>query len=134
VWVTQDLDWLYQRSEWQGLASLVMVVRRWEDKGGSQTEKRYYISSLRESPERLATLIRRHWSIENELHWHLDVTLGEDASQVGPEANENLRVARLTALEMLRAEKTFKMGLKAKMRKCHRSDDYLYRVLFAGNF
>lgn len=137
VWVTQDVSWLCQESEWEGLASLVMVVRRWEEKGIRCAEKRYYISSLRESPEhlsRLTRLIRRHWSIESELYWHLGVTLREDASQIGPEANENLRVTRMTALELLREEKTFKMGLKAKMRKCHRSDDYLSRVLIGGNF
>jgi predicted transposase YbfD/YdcC len=134
VWVTHDVDWIPQRHEWEGLASLIMIMRRWEEGGVSYAERRYYISSLRDSPQYLSRLIRRHWSVENELHWQLDVSFREDDSQIGPEANENLRVARMTSLELLRAEKTFKMGIKAKIRKCVRSDDYLLRVLGVETF
>lgn len=134
VWVSQDLEWLPKREEWRNLKSIVMVHRRWEGKDGVHEEKRYYISSLRYSAERLAHIVRRHWSIENELHWHLDVTFQEDASQISATANENLRVARMAALELLRAEKGFKRGLKAKMRRCLRSESYLDQVLMAGNF
>lgn len=134
VWVCYDLDWLPQRQEWENLQSIVMVYRRWEENGEARQEKRYYISSLHDSTEKLAHIVRRHWSVENELHWHLDVTFQEDASQIGATANENLRVARMTALELLRAETGFKRGLKAKMRRCLRSDCYLGQVLMAGNF
>lgn len=72
--------------------------------------------------------------MENEFHWHLDVAFGEDDSQIGEDANENLRVARAIALQLLKTETTFKKGIKAKMRKCHRSEDYLQQVLLAGNF
>ena len=134
VWVCEELDWLPQRDNWANLSSIVMVRRRWQDGKGAHAETRYYISSLRTTADRFSQLIRRHWSIENEFHWHLDVTFREDDSCIGGRANENLRVARMTALEMLRAETTNRRGLKAKARRCHRSDSYLEKVLMSGNF
>lgn len=133
VWVTTQLDWLPQKDSWDGLQSLIMVSRTWTEKAKEHRECRYYISSLKADADQLAVIIRRHWSIENDLHWHLDVTFREDDSQIGA-ANHNLRHARTMALHLLRSNTTFKKGLKAKMRKCHRSDDYLNEVLLAGNF
>ncbi len=133
VWVTHELDWLPQVDDWPNLNSLIMVERRWQDGGQARRERRYYISSLRESAEKVGHLIRRHWSIENEFHWHLDVTLREDESDVGGAANKNLRVARTLALNLLRSDQSFKRGLRAKMRRCHRSESYLSQVLLAGN-
>jgi len=134
VWVSEDISWLPKAKDWDGLNSIIMVKRKWEAGGVEQSETRYYISSLKETPERISHIVRRHWSIENELHWHLDVTFQEDRSQIGSTANENLRVARMTALKLLSEEKTFKRGLKSKMRRCLRSDDYLEKVLVSGNF
>lgn len=134
VWVSHEIDWLPQLKEWTDLKSIVMVLRRWEKQGIVHEEKRYYIASFKASAERTSQLVRRHWSIENELHWHLDVTFKEDDSQIDPESNENLRVARMIALDMLVNETTFKRGLKAKMRSCHRSEDYLIQVLSLEKF
>jgi len=134
VWVSEDVEWLPQIQDWQGIASLILVNRRWTENELEHCEKRYYISSLRNSPERMAHIIRRHWSIENELHWQLDVTFREDDSHIGSDANENLRVARMTALQLLREEQTFKRGIKSKMRRCLRSEEYLEQVLVSGNF
>lgn len=133
VWVTDQLDWLPQKADWEGLGCLIMVSRRWIEKGKEHRESRYYISSLRANAAQLGAIIRRHWSIENELHWHLDLTFREDDSQIGM-ANYNLRHARTMALHFLRSNTSCKRGLKAKMRKCHRSDNYLNEVLIAGNF
>ena len=64
----------------------------------------------------------------------MDVTFREDQSQIGVTANENLRVARMTALKLLKEENTYKRGLKAKMRRCLHFDQYLEKVLVSGNF
>lgn len=134
IWVTENVDWLPQKDEWAGLSSVIMVYRRWTEKDKSHEEKRYYICSCVTEAERLAHLIKRHWSIENEFHWHLDVSFGEDDSGIGAIANENLRIARMTALKLLKSEKSFSKGVKAKARRCVRSDDYLEKVLLIGNF
>lgn len=134
VWSTDELEWLESRADWAGLKGLVMVNRIWKESGEEKFERRYYVTSLRETSERLGHLVRRHWSIENEYHWHLDVTFREDDSRIGGQANKNLRVARNISLSLLRAETTNKRGLKAKMRRCLRSDDYLNQVLLSGKF
>ncbi|MDN3505152.1 MAG: ISAs1 family transposase [Rhabdochlamydiaceae bacterium] len=134
IWSTSDLEWLPQLSKWVGLKSAVCVYRRWVEGKKTKEEKRYYITSLEANAEELRRRIRRHWSVENEFHWHLDVAFGEDDSRIGEDANENLRVARAIALQLLKAETTFKKGIKAKMRKCHRSESYLHQVLLVGNF
>jgi len=131
--MTNDLDWLPQREKWEGLQSIIFVSRKWVEKGQERTEHRYYISSLKSDPSQFSHFIRRHWSIENELHWHLDVTFKEDDSRIGL-ANHNLRHARTMALNLLRSNTTYNRGLKAKMRRCHRSETYLDEVLLAGNF
>lgn len=73
-------------------------------------------------------------STHHEFHWHLDVTMKEDESDIGATANKNLRVARTIALNLLREDHSYKRGLRAKMRRCHRSEAYLDQVLSAGNF
>lgn len=133
VWASRELDWLPQILSWKGLQSIVMVQRQWKIDGIEKQEKRYYISSLSTGPQIFSKVARRHWSIENELHWHLDVTFREDDSQINGTANENLRVARMIALELLRNELSCKRGLKAKMRRCLRSDEYLKKVLMIEN-
>jgi predicted transposase YbfD/YdcC len=134
VWTTSNLEWLPQLEKWSGLRSIVCVYRRWTEGKRKKEEKRYYITSLEPRAEELQQRIRCHWSVENEFHWHLDVAFSEDRSQISAEANENLRIARATALQLLKAETSFKMGIKAKMRKCLRSEQYLHQVLLAGNF
>ena len=68
-----------------------------------QEETRYYLSSLAEDAHIFNRLIRNHWSIENQLHWHLDVSFREDQSRVrkdhGP---ENMALLRKTALQILK--------------------------------
>lgn len=134
VWITSDLDWLEKRTEWKGLSSLVCVEREWTNGSESKKEKRFYISSLIESPEKFSELIRRHWAIENEYHWHLDVTFKEDDSEISARSNRILRVARTIALQLLKAEPNKKMSIVQKKRRCHRSQTFLRHVLTIGNF
>jgi predicted transposase YbfD/YdcC len=134
VWVLSDLEWLPQLGKWEKLKSIVCVYRRWTEGKQRKEEKRYYITSLNAGAEELRRRVRRHWSVENEFHWHLDVAFNEDKSRIGAEANENLRVARAIALQLLQAESSFKKSIKAKMRKCLRSENYLHKVLLAGRF
>lgn len=136
VFVSTEIDWLPEKlkNEWVDLRSIAMIVRTWKKDGKEHVQKRYYISSLENSLEKIGECTQGHWSIENELHWQLDVTFREDDSQISSTANENLRVAREIGLQMLKKETTYAKGLRAKMRRCLRSEEYFERVLLAGNF
>ena len=135
-WSTSDpayLNLIRDRQNWVGLHSIVMVVST-RLVAGKQTRKvRYYISSLPSDPKRLLQIVRRHWAIENELHWVLDVALNEDHSRVRKDqAPENLAVLRHMALNLLKQEKTAKGGIHAKQLQAAWKEDYLLKVLSAG--
>ena len=94
-------------------------------------ERAYVISSL-ESPsaERIAKLVRAHWSVENRVHWLLDVAFGEDACRARlANAAENLSRVRRVNLMLLKKEKSCKLGIANKRRKCSYERDYLLKVL-----
>jgi len=135
-WCTSDpayLNLIRDRENWAGLRSIAMLVST-RMVAGKQTQKtRYYISSLPSDPKRLLHIVRRHWAIENELHWVLDVALKEDHSRVRKDqAPENLAVLRHIALNLLKQEKTAKGGIHAKQLQSAWKEEYLLKVLSVG--
>ncbi|MCX6056580.1 MAG: ISAs1 family transposase [Chloroflexi bacterium] len=103
--------------------------------GETQTKQiRFYISSLPSDAKRILETVRKHWSIENELHWVLDVALNEDRSRVRKDqAPENFAVLRHIALNLLKQEKTAKGGIHAKQLQASWREDYLLKILAAAN-
>jgi predicted transposase YbfD/YdcC len=98
--------------------------------GTTTTETRYYISSLAGNAAQIANAVRSHWSIENSLHWVLDVSFSEDASRIRTEnAPQNFALLRQIALNLLTQEQTAKVGVKAKRKKAGWGDAYLCKVL-----
>jgi predicted transposase YbfD/YdcC len=135
-WVVQSLDWLEQRESWQGLCSLIKLESSREilSTGQRSTEVRYYISSLNESAQVIEHKIRRHWEIENKLHWTLDVSFGEDASSIHDEnAAQNFSLLRKIAMALLRQD-TSKGSIKGKRKKAGWDNDFLLQVIFQANF
>ena len=97
----------------------------------TETETRYFISSLEGSdPARLGKAVRAHWSVENNLHWVLDVAFDEDRNRtrVGNSA-ANLAVVRHMALNLIKNEKSSKVGVKTKRAKAGWDNNFLLRVL-----
>jgi predicted transposase YbfD/YdcC len=130
VQVNEALGLIDAAQGWDGLSSVVCVTTsRWVN-GKEQTAKRYYSSSLTGcSPAQMGRYIRRHWSIENEQHWHLDITFGEDSCLVRKDhAPRNLSTIRKVALGLISRDKT-KMSLKRKRKKAARDDNYLKSLL-----
>lgn len=127
---------LADRSGWADLASVVSVeaTRQRVLPGGgvgpATSERRYFITSLPPEADRLATVVRRHWGIENRCHWTLDVSFHEDACRIRKDnAPENLALVRKVALTLLRQDRTHKHGLISKRLRAGWDHDYLLRVL-----
>jgi predicted transposase YbfD/YdcC len=135
VWATGQIDWLAGREDWKKLTSVAVVesTRRILGREQSKTTRRYYISSVgATSGERIASLIRNHWSIENSQHWSLDMAFNEDQNRVRKDhGDQNLAVLRRIALGLLRRDKSVKLGAKNKRLKACRNRDYLLKVLLS---
>jgi predicted transposase YbfD/YdcC len=108
-----------QRALWAGVLSLVMVTRGvWEQATeGPSTEVRYFLSSLPPVARRIGSASRGHWSIENGLHWVLDVVFREDARRVYDRTTaENVALLYRLALSLLRGDPG-KSSLKVKRQR-----------------
>ena len=110
-----DIDWLSQKANWTGLNAIGAVKSTVLEKDETRMETRYFITSLNDV-NRFADAVRKHWAIENQLHWQLDVTFGEDSSRARKDNSPlNLNVLRKTALGLLKEVDWGRIGLKKKM-------------------
>ena len=132
VSVQPDLRWVDEDERWPGLAALGRIVTtRYPADGPAQVlAPRYYLSSQTDlMAEQALTAVRGHGVVENQLHWHLDVTLGQDAHRLREQrAAENLALVRKMALNLLRAD-TSRGSLKVKRKRLGWSDTHLEALL-----
>jgi predicted transposase YbfD/YdcC len=117
---------------WRDLSAVGMAITESADpQGRSRLEVRYYILSVLLSAQRFADAVRGHWSIENNLHWQLDVSFREDQCRVRTDhAPANLGVIRRFALGLLKRETSCRRGIETKRLKCAASDEYREKALF----
>lgn len=106
---------LRNRDAWKDLTSISRVTRTYVERGVEKSEVRYFISSLPANATRLGEAVRGHWSVENGLHWVLDVAFAEDRSRARTEhAQENLSLLRRWAVSLLRQDVTRKGSIEKK--------------------
>jgi predicted transposase YbfD/YdcC len=129
-WVVDDLGCLGKDHKWTQASTLAMVEAIREINGVSSTERRYYISSLQVDAKRMGEVVRGHWGVENGLHWTLDVAYGEDQARMR-EGNsaENFSILRRITLNLLKPDKTVKVGIKNKRLKAGWDDAYRAKIL-----
>lgn len=115
---------------WTGLKSIIRVQSyRKENASGTETEDtRYYISSIGLDIRRIAEAIRTHWSIENNLHWQLDVTFNEDATRKKKNAAVNFSLLNKIALAAVKKDSS-KGSLKGKRKRAGWDDSFLENLL-----
>jgi predicted transposase YbfD/YdcC len=116
---------------WLGVLSVVMVTRvvGCQATGVQSTEVSYFLSSLQPNARRIGRAIRGHWSIENGLHWVLDVVFREDARRVYDRtAAENVALLNRLALSLLRGDVS-KDSMKVKRKRAGWSIPYLAQLL-----
>ena len=135
VFASQDPVLRAQLSSWRGLQTVLALesIRSVKGQAKVETQVRYFLCSANDDPALLAQAIRRHWAIENNLHWVLDVTFHEDQSRVREHnAVCNWAVLRKIALNLLGKDNA-KISLKAKRKKAAWNNDYMAQLL-QGHF
>jgi predicted transposase YbfD/YdcC len=134
--VTHDVDWLKELGQdWAGINSLAMVEATREmvngrNKGQCSIERRYYISSLPAKAASFNQKIRAHWGIENSLHWVLDVAFNEDDCRIRMgDGAQNFAILRRISLNLLKQDRSTKLGIANKRLKAGWSPSYLESLL-----
>lgn len=132
--VAYDVESLRNYPKWKGLKSMIKLdSQRWIN-GKLQQKTRYYISSLDASAQHIAQYIRSHWSIENSLHWVLDVIFHEDQSRIRTDhAPENMALLRKMTLNLIKKNKG-KFSVKAARLKAAWNTKILDQIIFGQNY
>ncbi len=130
---TNEIAWLKERHHWPGLGSIVMVetVREIGIQPGAKVERetRFYIASTAAKADTLSAAIRGHWSIENGLHWVMDMVFRDDERRIRKNnAPANFAVVKHMASNLLR-QAPGKDSLRVKRRIAAWDDDFLASLI-----
>jgi predicted transposase YbfD/YdcC len=131
---TNDLSRIAPVGCWDGIENIGMVEseRRIGDK--IEQETRYFINRGDMRVQDFSNHVRSHWSIENNLHWRLDMIFHEDAAHLRVDhAPENMAIIRHIAVNLLTSERTMKVGTQAKRLRAACSNQYLEKVIKSHN-
>lgn len=133
--------YLYRESfsdlkKWLDLKSIIMI-KSYRELGDKKTEElRFFISSCDQDAKHLMSVVRKHWSIENSLHWVLDVSFREDESRIRAGSSpENFAVMRHIAINIIKSDKSISASVKSKIARAGFSDEYrsdLIKQAFCG--
>ena len=129
-WITDQIGWFADRGQWEKLRTVAMVEAERHVGDQLSVERRFYLCSLPPDAKLLAHAVRSHWGIENQLHWVLDVQLGEDQCRVRTgHATQNLATLRRIVLNLQRQDSHSKFSIKAKQFQASWDHAYLQSLL-----
>lgn len=129
-YVTEHIDFIESRDKWAGLTSVGCLesTRIIGDK--ETTERRYHISSIKGDAKKFGSTVRSHWSVENNVHWVMDVIFNEDkALQSADHAAENMALLRRLSLNLLKKHPE-KKSLKSKKLRACMDTGFLEQLIF----
>jgi predicted transposase YbfD/YdcC len=130
--ITKFKDWVPSAVRWPNMETLIAVdaIREEVISGKISQETRFYISSRALTAEEAMTSVRKHWLVENTLHWCLDVTFDQDANQTRTNnAAENLAVVRHFALNLIRKYDGDSHSMPRRRRLCDYRIEYREKIL-----
>ena len=129
--ISEDISWLKNRTEWNSLHGIGAIYCDIEENDSKSKQSHYFIYSCKGlNAEQIMKHKRSHWSIENNLHWVLDMAFREDESRARKDNSaENFNVLRQIALNILKSEKSFKGGITDKQFKCLLDSSYLDKIV-----
>jgi len=135
--VFHDVAWLQERHDWPELKGIVMVESKREIPGATpeadkmQQETRFYITSLVWLAHQLGPVVRGHWSIENSLHWVMDMLFRDDECRIRTHhAPANFTTLKHMAHNLIR-KAPGKDSLRLKRKVAAWDDDFLASLIAA---
>lgn len=127
-----NLAWLFEIHKWEGVRSIAKITAtvHHQASGKETIEERYYISSMSGNAAFINKAVRKHWFIENKLHWILDVIFKEDYCRVRTgNGAENLTTIRKIAYNAIKQDTTVKTSFKNKRKMCGWNDNYALNIM-----
>lgn len=129
-WTVPVTELFFDEEKWVGLESVGLIESVRKIDGETTTNKRYYLNSFSSDASLLASAVRSHWGVENNVHWILDVAFKEDDCPIHSDhAPANLSQLRKMSLNLLSNEKSVKIGVANKRLKAAWDNQYLAKVL-----
>lgn len=128
--ILTDLSLVENAAKWNGLVAIVKMEREryFKATAKKESETSYYISTLKQAAP-IAYGIRKHWGIENNVHWILDVAFNEDISRKRDgNAAQNYSTLNRIALNLLKKDNA-KVGIKSRRKIAGWSNDYLMKII-----
>ena len=130
-WAFDQIDCLARPEQWDDLQSFAVIESERCIQGKTSVERRFYLSSLPADAARLLTAIRAHWTVENRLHWCMDVAFADDQMRARTKhAAHNLAILKHITLNLIRLDPIKrKGGIKARRFIAATSDSYREHLL-----
>lgn len=127
--VINNVDFLSQKKEWKSLSSIGLVESIVSRGDGVSVERRYYIISFKSEAEVFGNAVRKHWQVENNLHWTLDVQFKDDADyKRAKNSAANFSMIKRVALNLLKKDKTSGSTRNRRLKASY-NDEYLKEIL-----